>query len=310
MKQKLFTFLLLSTVILAASCKRDSNYPDIRAYDNEQIKNYIAANNLTDFKRDTTNGDTSGMYYKIIQPGTGDADLKYSDTVSLVFTIKTFDGKYTSADTVVGNHVTTFVGYITKNGLPKGLEVGIYNILKRQGGSMRLLIPSRMAYGVNGIGSGSSSVVNGRIAGNQCLDYYVHVVDNLKDYDDRAIQRYMSDNGLAGYTKATSGLYYKISGLDTGKIITQTSSVTATYTRTLFNGTIFDQATASATVSIDGELLGVQQGLKLAKNGQSISLLMPSRLAFGRSSALIGSLSIPAFSCIRNEFSISGVTYY
>jgi FKBP-type peptidyl-prolyl cis-trans isomerase FkpA len=45
---------------------------------------------------------TTGMYYKIISQGTG-ASLEYSDKVSLVFTVKSFDGKYTSADTII-NH--------------------------------------------------------------------------------------------------------------------------------------------------------------------------------------------------------------
>jgi len=39
------------------------------------------------------------------------------------------------------------------------------NLLKNKGGKIRLLIPSHLAYGTTGVGSGSSTVTNNRIAG-------------------------------------------------------------------------------------------------------------------------------------------------
>jgi hypothetical protein len=45
----------------------------------------------------------------------------------------------------------------------------VYNLLKHKGASMRLLVPSRLAYGKTGYGSGSVTNVNSRIAGNQSL---------------------------------------------------------------------------------------------------------------------------------------------
>jgi FKBP-type peptidyl-prolyl cis-trans isomerase FkpA len=98
MKQKIFTFLLIAAAGLSA-CRKDTVDPTIQEYDEQQIQNYIAANSLTGFTRDTIGGDTTGMYYKIINPGTG-PNLEYSDRLSLVFTLKSFDGKYTSADTI------------------------------------------------------------------------------------------------------------------------------------------------------------------------------------------------------------------
>ena len=63
--------------------------------------------------------------------------------------------------------------------LPKGLQIAIHNLIKYKGTRARVLIPSRLAYGVNGYPeAGSASNVNTRIAGNQCLDYYVNVVSD------------------------------------------------------------------------------------------------------------------------------------
>src|SRR6185437_11994742 len=87
------------------------------------------------------------------------------------------------------------------------------------------LIPSHLAYGSRGYGTGSNQNLNSKIAGNQCLDYYVHIMgntktDNQSTYDDLVIQNYMKANNLTGFTPVQSKLdttilspttyYYKI----------------------------------------------------------------------------------------------------
>jgi FKBP-type peptidyl-prolyl cis-trans isomerase FkpA len=314
MKQKIFTFLLIAVAGLSA-CRKDSVDPTIKEYDEQQIQNYIAANGLTGFSRDTTGGDTTGMYYKIILPGTG-ARLEYSDRLSLVFTLKSFDGKYTSADTII-NHFYDYLGHLAQDGLPKGLQTGIFNLLKYKGASMRLLIPSHLAYGKTGYGTGSVTNVNTRIAGNQCLEYYVHVIDNQPAYDDQVIQNYITANSLTGYTKTASGLYYKVVTPGTGTVgeINDLSIVTSTYTGTLLNGVAFDEAskttayvfTPAVNDGLAGLVPGVKEGLEEhAAAGTSISLLIPSHLAYGFS-ARSGSI-IPGFAPLRFEFQITTVT--
>jgi FKBP-type peptidyl-prolyl cis-trans isomerase FkpA len=157
MKQRIFTFLLIAVTALSA-CKKDKVDQNIHEYDQQQIESYMSANGLTDFKRDTTDGDTTGMYYKIINKGTGPA-LEYSDEVSLVYTVRSMDGKYALTDTIV-NHVDEFLGHLTfstqtRRALPKGLQLAIKNVLKYRDGSMRLLVPSHLAYGTAGFSTGS-----------------------------------------------------------------------------------------------------------------------------------------------------------
>lgn len=308
MKQKLFTLLLFSTVIFS-SCNKDKVYPNIKEYDDQQIQNYISTNGLSSMVRDTTDGDTSGLYYQIIDKGQVDSPrIQYSDRVAMVYTIRSFDGKYTATDTII-NHYYGFLGQFEASNLPKGLQGAIYNLLKYKGGSMRLLIPSRMAYGVNGYGSGSSSSGN-RIAGNQCLDYWVRIVSDQKAYDDLSINKYSNAYGIGitGYTKINSGtsagLYYKISGLDTGDVVTKTSTVGVTYSLYNMNNTKLDEATSSTEFVVEELVSGVQEGLIKAHNGQTISLLVPSGLAYG----MAGSTSIPSFSPLRWDFSVNSVT--
>jgi FKBP-type peptidyl-prolyl cis-trans isomerase FkpA len=312
MKQKFFTFLLIATAGLTA-CRKTGTEPDIKQYDEQQIQGYIAANGLTGFSKDTTGGDTTGMYYKIINKGVG-TPLEYSDVVSLVFTLKSFDGKYNSTDTIT-NHIYNFLGHLnttnpnTSANLPKGLMLGIKNILKYRDGSMRLLIPSRLAYGTAGTGTGSISNTNSRIAGNQSLDYYIHVINDQQVYDDLVIRNYMAANALSGYTKTASGVYYRILTPGTaGTYIDDASTISTTYSGALLNNVYFDQTSITTATSFTVNTLveGVKEALETyAKEGTSISIFIPSRLGYGTSS----SGAIPSNAPLRFEFQIATVTH-
>lgn len=323
MRQKIFTLLLLSATSLL-SCRKTKVEPDLKQYDQSQIQNYISTHGLTGMK---SAGDTTGIYYQIINPGDSVYNgvpiprLDFPDKIAFVFTIRSFDGKYVQPDTIA-NHYDDFLGHITLNRLPAGLQLGIYNLLKHRGGSMRLLIPSHLAYGVGGYGSGSTQNTNSRIAGNQCLDYYVHIMgniptDNQATYDDLVIRNYMQANNLTGYTKTQSVTlpgnyyYYKIEtpGTPPTAPLTDNSSITATYTGQLFNGTLFDSAhngTNSATFLIgDFAIPGVKEPMQNnAAIGAKISILLPSTLGYGE----VPNGSIPPNSCLRFSYVISAVT--
>jgi FKBP-type peptidyl-prolyl cis-trans isomerase FkpA len=307
MKQKIFTLLLLSTIGLI-SCRKTEVNIDIKQYDQQQIESYISTNGITGMQRDLSGGDTTGIYYKTILPGNG-VGFEYTDSISFVYTIKTFDGLYNSADTII-NHYSVYVGQLTKTGLPAGLQLMVKNALKK-GGSMRLLIPSRLAYGVKGAGSGSSSTVNSKIAGNQCLDYYIHAIIDQKAYDDDVMVKYIAANSLTGYQKAPSGLYYKINKPGTGTVpITDNTTVNINYVGTLLNGTIFDSfATENnatgTTFDVPDMIAGVREGVKnYCTTGSNVSFIIPSRLAYGRN----GASKIPANSCIRFDMVVISTT--
>jgi len=319
MKLTIFSVLVISVISLA-SCRKDKIQQTIKQYDQTQITNYIAANGLSGFSRDTTGGDTTGIYYKIINPGTptdakgNSLQLQYWNQVSYVYTIRTLDGTYIQSDTI-NNHFYDFVGHIKNDGQPLGLQTAIHNLLKYPDASMRVLIPSHLAYGLAGTGSGSSTVANNRIAGNESLDYYIHAVSNFKAYDDMVIQNYMKANNLTGYIPAQSTTlpgntyYYKIlTSASTNDPITDFNTITATYTGQIFNGSIFDgthNGTNSVTTSVATFVPGVKDALETyAVAGTKISILIPSTLGYG----LNAQTSIPAFSCLRFTWDVSSVS--
>ena len=317
MKKTLFTLLLFSTVIGMMSCRKNGSSPNIKQYDDQQIQNYISANGITGMKRDTVGGDTSGIYYQIIEPGNG-TKFDYPDSIFFTYTLKTFDGLYYNTDTVT-DHYNGLAGHTA----PKGLTLALHDVVKYKGAKVRLLIPSHIAYGLAGAGSGSKTIVNGRIAGNQCLDYTLYVVPDPIAYDDQVIQNYIAANNLTGYTKLTSGpaagMYYKITAVPTGtNVININSSVTCYYSGQLMDNSYFDTnyaptpiapaTTSSTTVFSDLYELtpGFRNGmLLLGKDVGSISMLIPSRLAYGNISQSGSSATIPSNSCLRFELKVT-----
>jgi FKBP-type peptidyl-prolyl cis-trans isomerase FkpA len=319
MKQTIFTLLLITSIGLI-SCRKTKNDPDIKQYDLSQIENYIKANGLTGMQRDTTNGDTSGIYYQILSQGAKTAPLQYSDSVAFVFTLKSFDGKYNNVDTINASHIVNLLGHLTPTTQPiaRGLQSAIYNLIKYKGTRARILIPSRLAFGVNGFGFGSSSNVNTRILGNQCLDYYINLVSSTDAYDDYLITNYMKNNNLnvTEYThaNATRGLYYKVTtpGTGVGDVLDDASAFTANYTGKFINDVVFgstatDAGTAGTTTlssfSIGSLIPGVDEALRGQTAGAVISMFIPSRLGYGKA----GNTGIGANVVLHYDFTIGTV---
>ncbi len=308
MRKITFTLLVLTCVGLL-SCRKNDNDPNIRQFDDTNIQNYIKANGLTSMVRDDTPGDTTGIYYQILSQGKKDTLLDYSDTVKFVFTLKSFDGKYNSLDSLTTNHYDGFLGHINQGGLPKGLQIAIHDLIKYKGTRARVLIPSRMAYGVNGYGSGSSSNVNTRIAGNQCLDYYINVVSNENLYEEQIIKNYIAINGLTGFATMPGGIHYKVTVPGTGTDpLGQYGAFTATYSGKFLTGTVFDSSTTAVAFDLSGNgslpVTGVAQGLQGLTAGTAITLLLPSRYAYGRS----GTTGIAGNVVLAFDFTLATVT--
>jgi FKBP-type peptidyl-prolyl cis-trans isomerase FkpA len=96
--------------------------------DDAKMQNYINANGITATKH------TSGMYYQIIEPGSG-ATPTMSSTVKANYT-----GKFTNNTSFDGGTASFPLG-----GVIAGWQIGIPLI--KQGGKIKLIIPPYLAYG-------------------------------------------------------------------------------------------------------------------------------------------------------------------
>lgn len=303
---KQFAFAFLAVLVLATfSCKKE--YDTITTYDSQTIQNYISTNHLT-----MTAGD-SGIYYQVIKPGDTGNPLTDTDRIFYAFTIKTLDGKFVSTDTVL-NRVPNYVG-LTSTTLPVGLQFGIKKYLQKRNGVIRLLIPSKQAYGVNNYKTSDGAI---NIPGNESLDYtvYLYNVNSQLAYDTIQIRNYIKKNNLTSFKRTTSGLYYQI--LDAGSGTDQiysTSTVTVTLTKGILKSgtTVTVETTALAAQSVAAFVsAGLQEGLQKINSGGKIRLLIPTSLAYGTTvaSTTAGTYNynIPPNSILDYTINVTAVT--
>ncbi len=147
---------LIFSMILAlelTGCSNKDNDKDNRcttaAEDDVKMQEYISANGITAIKH------TSGMYYQIVEPGSG-------ATPTINSTVKTnYNGKFTNNTSFDGGIVSFPLG-----GVIEGWQIGIPLI--KQGGKIKLIIPPYLGYGCNDFRS---------IPGNSVLVFDVELLE-------------------------------------------------------------------------------------------------------------------------------------
>ncbi|MBO9660908.1 MAG: FKBP-type peptidyl-prolyl cis-trans isomerase [Chitinophagaceae bacterium] len=121
--------MILGLALVGCSNKDREEYRCTTAEeDDAKMQSYITANGITATKH------SSGMYYQIIEPGTG-ARPSLSSSVKANYT-----GKFTDNTSFDGGVATFPLG-----GVIQGWQIGIPLI--QQGGKIKLIIPPYLAYG-------------------------------------------------------------------------------------------------------------------------------------------------------------------
>lgn len=155
--KKYLLILLLAVTGLSACKKNDSssdNYDATAqaAADDAKIQAYIKANNIDAIK------DPTGIYYKIITPGTGSYPIATS-TVNVTYTGKLLDGSVFDSNTISIGLSPDAYG---NGGTIMGWRYGIPHI--NTGGTILLIIPSTLGY---------KNQVAGTIPANSVLTFTV-----------------------------------------------------------------------------------------------------------------------------------------
>ncbi|WP_069659180.1 FKBP-type peptidyl-prolyl cis-trans isomerase [Arcticibacter eurypsychrophilus] len=152
--RKILTVAILFMVIIT-SCKKDE-YDQAKqlATDEKLINEFVVANKIENVKR-----TEDGLYYVIIEPGTGNVVYNANTAINVKYTGRLLNGSvFDSGDTTIKNQPFTLGELIY------GWQLGIPLIQK--GGKIRLLVPSYLAYGQKAAGS---------IPANSVLDFDVEL---------------------------------------------------------------------------------------------------------------------------------------
>lgn len=111
----------------------------------------------------------SGLVYKVLKDGTGEMP-KATDTVEVHYEGKLIDGTIFDSSIQRGKPVT-----FPLNQVIKGWTEGVQKV--KEGGKIRLVIPSELAYGVNGAPP--------KIPGGATLDFTVELLKIAKDEEKK-----------------------------------------------------------------------------------------------------------------------------
>jgi FKBP-type peptidyl-prolyl cis-trans isomerase FkpA len=295
-KLSLYTLALLGCLILFNSCKKE--YESVETMDTRVIEEYLAKNNIPELK------DPSGFYYQIISEGTG-AAVANTDSVYYSYDFKHANGTsflkngdYTIPGTFLG--YTDRFNFLTIPGVRLTLDK------LKKGGTAKVILPSRMAFGKNGqtaLGVESNEII---VIDLGLLDFSKqHEVDNF------LINKFLTANNLQTMTDPTR-VRYIISAEGTNKQdLKETSVVNVKYTGRLLNGTVFDSSTDGVSFTLNELIQGwykVMPG-KIGTGGK-IRLLIPSDLGYGKSAQTdaSGNVTIPGNSCLDFDIEIVSVT--
>lgn len=155
---KIFRFILVSLLIVTANlnCVKDNNNrctPKTPQSEQAQILTFANTNGIT------ASEHSSGLYYQIINPGSG-AIPTVASKIYVKYTGKLVDGTVFDSQTDASK-----TGWSLAN-LIMGWQIGLTLIEK--GGTIKLIIPSSMAYGCFAAGT---------IPPNSILYFEVELID-------------------------------------------------------------------------------------------------------------------------------------
>ena len=134
-----FTFiLLLASLVMVSSCNKSKGcVPKTVASELATMQAYATANGMT------VQTHPSGMLYQIVSPGNGPVPT-LSSTVSVKYTGKLMNG--TIFDSRTSSPISFGLSQVIQ-----GWQLGVPLIQK--GGTIRLIVPSSLAYGCSAAGT-------------------------------------------------------------------------------------------------------------------------------------------------------------
>jgi FKBP-type peptidyl-prolyl cis-trans isomerase len=140
-KRLVFPFSLLFVLFANLNCLKSSDAcsPKTPASESSAMNAYCAANGIT------PTAHSSGLFYQVLDPGTGES----ATTNSKIFI--TYTGKLIADGYVFDSQSNPSNTGWALNKLIEGWRVGIPLI--REGGHILLVVPSSMAYGCQGYGA-------------------------------------------------------------------------------------------------------------------------------------------------------------
>ncbi len=215
----------------------------------------------------------------IFYPGYG-TELKMNDVVSFYYTISLLNGTVVETNAGPGGEPAK-VRLLTQTIIPEGLDLGID--MMKVGESYRFYMPSYLAYGTYGCEHFPAN-------SNFIIDILVTGVETPTQIDD--VQRDSIENYVAeryqNYKMFPSGLCIVDSIAGSGIKPFNGDKVTIDFNRKYLNNNLIKSTEGVQLVVGSGQAVdGLDEGLKLMKEGGTSIMFMPASIAFKQSICII-----------------------
>ena len=292
-KQNLPLGYLSKIMLTAVSCLMlfscsigETDYEKQVKIDDQILYKYMADNNLQAQKH------TEGFYYQVITANPTGAALKKNDVVSFYYTITnlnqqtlTLHNSFVAATPIETNELPgkkpAQFKLLTYSIIPEGLDYAVS--MMRVGEKYRFYIPSYLAYGSYNTSDFSAN-------SNFIID--IRIVDaktetEIDDIQRDSIENYVSAK-YATFEKYASGLYFVDSIPGTGRRPNTVDYVSIDFSRKYMDDNVIKVTNSVSFFLGQGQAVqGLEEGIKLMKEGGTSVLIMPSKLAFKQSLCVI-----------------------
>jgi peptidylprolyl isomerase len=205
----------------------------------------------------------SGLYTKMIEPGSGTEHPGPADVVTVLYTGWTTDGRVFDSSVLRNNKPSTFPLNTVLPGWSEGVQLMV------KGETRRLWVPEELAF----------KGAKGKPAGMVVFD--IQLVD-FKASPTAAPPDVAAPPADA--KKTSSGLYYKVLREGTGtKHPNRFNQVTVNYTGWQTDGKMFDSSLVRgepATFPLDKVIRGWTEGVALMVEGEKTRFWIPENLAY------------------------------
>lgn len=286
------SFILMMAMVFTAfgaqSClKSDNDYEKQKKIDDKILAEFIATN------APTATRHSAGFYYMDLSmtttaaKSTGSADLPHyslhkNDVVSFEYKISLLNGNV--IETNIGEaSKPAKMKLMTYTVIPEALDYGIK--LMDVGETYRFFIPSYLAYG-------SYSTTDFGPHSNFIVDIKVTKVESESEIDDiqrDSISKYVAANYADfNFREYASGLYVIDSIPGTGERPFSNSGVILDFTRKYLDNKFIHKSDGT-TIYLDRGMAvqGLEEGIKLTKEGGTSIFIMPASIGFKQSVCVI-----------------------
>jgi FKBP-type peptidyl-prolyl cis-trans isomerase len=255
------------------------NEDEIRAEEQRLLKQYIEVNNIT------VNPTTSGLYYIELLAGSG-LYPKSTDWVEISYTAKLLSTEkvvMTSDSSVAQENeiFNEFAMYGPNRVLMSKISIGgLYEGLgkMKEGGKAQLIFPSSLGYG---------NIPFGAIPAYSSLIFDVelhNVISDIDQYERAKMNAYLIDNNIHLSDSTSTGLYYHEILSGEGENPGVGDVVEIAYKGYFLDGKVFDQTESDNYIFYVGYnqvISGMEEGIKLMKEGGKAKFVVPYYLAYG-----------------------------